>query len=82
MPATVTNALWVAGSTTRGCQLHWADLVVVMEKAHRTKLRRGYARALGSTRVVCLDIPDRYAFMEPALIELLEARMRPHLPGR
>jgi len=63
-----------------GDQLHWADLVVVMEKSHRTKLRRGYARALGGTRVVCLDIPDRYEFMEPALIELLEERMRPHLP--
>jgi len=64
-----------------GDQLQWADLVVVMEKAHRSKLRRGYTRALGGTRVVCLDIPDRYGYMEPALIELLEKRMRPHLPG-
>ncbi len=63
-----------------GDQLHWADLVVVMEKSHRTKLKRGFARALGGTRVVCLDIPDRYDFMEPALIALLEERMRPHLP--
>lgn len=64
-----------------GDQLQWADLVVVMEKAHRTKLKRGFAHALGGTRVVCLDIPDRYDFMQPELIELLEERMRPHLPA-
>jgi predicted protein tyrosine phosphatase len=64
-----------------GDQLQWADLVVVMEKAHRTKLRRGYARALGGTRVVCLDIPDRYDYMQAELIGLLRARMRPYLPA-
>jgi predicted protein tyrosine phosphatase len=64
-----------------GDQVQWADLVVVMEKAHRTKLRRGYARALGGTRIVCLDIPDRYEFMQAELVELLEKRMRPHLPA-
>jgi predicted protein tyrosine phosphatase len=64
-----------------GDQLQWADLVVVMEKAHRTKLRRGYARALGGTRIVCLDIPDRYEFMQAELVELLQKRMRPHLPA-
>jgi predicted protein tyrosine phosphatase len=63
-----------------GDQLQWADLVVVMEKAHRTKLRREYARPLGGTRVVCLDIPDRYDYMQPELVELLQERMRPHLP--
>ena len=27
----------------------------------------------------CLDIPDDYAFMDPALVRLLEARVTPHL---
>jgi predicted protein tyrosine phosphatase len=63
-----------------GDQLQWADLVVVMERVHRTKVKRHHARALGSTRVVCLDIPDRYEYMQPELIALLERRMAPHLP--
>lgn len=63
-----------------GDQLEWADLVVVMEKAQLGKLRRGYPKALGGTRIVSLDIPDRYDYMQPELIELLEKRMRPHLP--
>jgi predicted protein tyrosine phosphatase len=65
-----------------GDQLQWADLVVVMEKAHLGKLRRGYAKALGGARVVSLDIPDRYEYMQPELIELLEKRMRPPASGR
>lgn len=60
-------------------QLRWADLVVVMEKRHLTQLRRRFARHLGSTRVVCLDIPDRYDHMQPDLVDLLTRRMRPHL---
>lgn len=61
-------------------QLRWADLVVVMEKRHLTQLRRRFARQLGSVRVVCLDIPDRYEFMQPELVGLLTRRMRRYLP--
>ena len=56
-------------------QLHWADLVVVMEKKHRSALTRQFGRHLARTRVVCLDIPDRYDFMDPELIEQLERKM-------
>jgi predicted protein tyrosine phosphatase len=55
--------------------LAWADLIVVMEPAHRAKLRRQFGPHLKHARVVCLDIPDRYAFMDPALVALLEARV-------
>lgn len=60
-------------------QLHWADLVVVMEKRHRSALQRRFARHLAGTRVVSLDIPDNYDFMQPELIDLLERRMAPFL---
>jgi predicted protein tyrosine phosphatase len=62
-----------------GDQLEWADLVVVMEKSHRSKLNRGYKRQLAGTRVVCLDVPDNYTFMQPELVDLLEQRMKPYL---
>jgi predicted protein tyrosine phosphatase len=60
----------------------WADLIFVMEKAHRIKLSTRYRRNLKRARVVCLDIPDEYDFMDPALIELLKARIPRFLPGR
>lgn len=53
----------------------WADIIFVMEKAHRTKLQQKFRRALKDVRVICLDIPDDYAFMDPALIALLEPRV-------
>ena len=56
-------------------QLGWADLVVVMEKRHRSALTRRFGRHLARTRVVCLDIPDRYEYMDPELIDLLEKKM-------
>lgn len=56
----------------------WADIIFVMEEAHRVKLQKKFANAL-SARVVCLDIPDNYAFMDPALIALLEERVPKHL---
>ena len=53
----------------------WADVIFVMEKAHRSKLQRRFKSSLKSARIVCLDIPDDYAFMDPALITILEIRV-------
>ena len=59
----------------------WADIIFVMEKAHRGKLQKRFRAALKGARVVCLDIPDEYEFMDPVLIRLLETRVQRHLPG-
>jgi predicted protein tyrosine phosphatase len=57
-----------------------ADLIFVMEKAHRSRLSRRFKADLGRARVVCLDIPDNYAFMDAELVELLRARVPRYLP--
>jgi predicted protein tyrosine phosphatase len=57
----------------------WADLIFVMEKAHRTKLQRRFGRHLKKARVVCLDIPDNYVFMDPELIRILQRKVPPLL---
>ena len=59
--------------------VEWADLIFVMEKAHRSKLQRQFKRQLKTARVVCLDIHDDYAFMDPELIKLLETRVPRYL---
>ena len=59
--------------------LDGVHLVVVMERAHRARLQRRFGAHLRSARVVCLDIPDDFAFMDPALVALLETRAGPHL---
>ncbi len=59
----------------------WADVIFVMERAHRAKVQKRFRRALAGTRMVCLDIPDDYEFMDPALVRLLEAKLARHLPS-
>ena len=58
----------------------WADVVFVMQRAHRAKLLARHRRVLRDKRVVVLGIPDDYGFMDPQLISLLRTKMRPWLP--
>lgn len=58
----------------------WADIIFVMEKAHRNKLQKKYRATLKSARLICLDIPDDYDFMDEALVRLLRAKVTRHLP--
>jgi predicted protein tyrosine phosphatase len=60
-------------------QVAWAELIVVMEDRHLRLLRRRFGRWLAGKRVVSVDIPDRYDFMQPELIALLERRVGPLL---
>ena len=59
--------------------LSWADLIFVMEKKHLRRLRDKSAEELTGKRVICLNIPDDYQFMQPELIEALRAVVGAHL---
>ncbi|PKM28495.1 MAG: phosphotyrosine protein phosphatase [Gammaproteobacteria bacterium HGW-Gammaproteobacteria-12] len=56
-------------------QLDWATLIFVMEKNQRSKLTRQYRAVLAGKRVICLDIPDDYAYMQPELVSLLQRKV-------
>jgi predicted protein tyrosine phosphatase len=60
----------------------WADLVLVMEPVHRSRLSQRFRACLRGKRVVCLGIPDEFDFMDPALVRLLQARVPKFLPRR
>lgn len=55
--------------------LQWATLIFVMEKAQRSKLMRQFRTQLAGKRVVCLDIPDDYEYMQAELVTLLEKKV-------
>ena len=57
----------------------WADIIFVMEKRHREKLSSRFRSELKNVRVVCLDIPDTFAFMDANLVRILKAKVTPHL---
>lgn len=59
--------------------LQWADVVFVMERAHRNKLSTRFRAHIDGKRIVVLGIPDDYAYMQAELVTLLEAKVPQHL---
>lgn len=55
-------------------QVVWAEIIFVMERAHKVKLSKKFGTCLKGKRIICLDIPDRYALMQPELIAILERK--------
>jgi predicted protein tyrosine phosphatase len=51
--------------------LQWADVVFVMEEKHKSRLVADFRSTLQHKRLVVLDIPDDYKYMDPELIALL-----------
>ena len=59
--------------------LEWAQIIFVMEKAHRNRLAKKFKASMKDQRVICLDIPDEYEFMDPELVKRLQATVPRHL---
>ena len=59
--------------------LGWADVVFVMEKKHVRRLEEKFPEAIAGRKIICLNIPDDYEFMQSELIERLEASVTLHL---
>jgi predicted protein tyrosine phosphatase len=66
-----------ANTTVTPELLQWADVIFVMEQAHRNKLSKKFRAHLKSQRIICLDIPDEFEFMDPGLVRLLDAKVGP-----
>lgn len=49
----------------------WADVIFCMEKKHLRRIREKYAEELYGMKMVCLNIPDDYEYMDEELQELL-----------
>jgi predicted protein tyrosine phosphatase len=59
--------------------LEWADKIFVMEKAHLNRLNKRFGDALGRKRVIVLDIPDDFEYMDKVLVLMLERRVGVYL---
>jgi predicted protein tyrosine phosphatase len=59
--------------------LEWADRIFVMEESQRRYLKAHFAQSLRDKKIVCLNIPDRYGYMQPELVTVLRAKVLPLL---
>jgi predicted protein tyrosine phosphatase len=66
-----------AETTVSAELLEWAEVIFVMERAHRSKLSTRFRSHLKSKRIICLDIPDEFDYMDPRLVRLLETKAGP-----
>ncbi len=55
--------------------IEWADFIFVMEKAHKKKLSSKFSRVIKDQKVISLDIPDEYEFMDEKLIDILQSKV-------
>lgn len=58
--------------------LDWADVVFVMDGEQVSDLRRMFPEHPAVATIVCLEIQDRYHFLDPQLVRLLRERTLPH----
>lgn len=57
-------------------QIEWSTHIIVMEKSQASKLRTNYKKYIDGKKIICLDIPDKFDYMQIELIELLKQRIR------
>ncbi len=52
--------------------IEWAELIFVMEKDHKRRILEFPEEILIGKKIIVLDIPDEYQYMEEELISQLE----------
>ena len=64
-----------AATTVSGDLIEWADVIFVMEKSHRSKVSKKFKDLLKGKRLVVLDIPDNYEYMDDELVQLFKSKV-------
>lgn len=59
--------------------LDWADLIFVMEKKHKRRIQEDFLIENASDKIVILNIPDEYRYMDEELVHILEEAVNSYL---
>jgi len=60
--------------------IRWADIIFVMERRQKKKLTAQFSKELKDIKIQILDIPDRFEYMDDALVALLKPKLESALP--
>jgi len=52
-----------------------ADIIFVMERSHQKKLLNSFKSLLKTKRIVVLNIPDNYEYMDAELVQILRVKV-------
>lgn len=56
-------------------KIEWADLIVVMEDHQRKFIADHYPKLYIQKKILCLDIPDIYFYMDRKLVAILKKKL-------
>lgn len=59
--------------------INWAEIIFVMEKCHKQRLQEKFENSIKDKKIIILDIPDDFKFMDPELVEILKVSVSPYL---
>lgn len=59
--------------------ISWSDLIFVMEKRHKERLKEKFGSLTKEKEIIILDIQDDFKYMDPELIEILETSVSSYL---
>ncbi len=59
--------------------INWADIIFVMEKKHKERIKQRFATVVDEKELIVLDIPDEYQFMDEELVDLIKLSVSPYL---
>lgn len=57
--------------------IRWADLILVMEEKHLSRIKADFRGEVKHKNIHVLDIPDDYQFMDPELVDLITDSVTP-----
>ena len=57
----------------------WADMIFCMEQKHARCIREKYADKLQDKKLICLNIPDKFTFMDEKLQQILQQKVTAYL---
>jgi len=57
----------------------WADLIFAMEKKHKQRIEEKFSEEIADKKIVIMDIPDEYQYMDKELIEELNLKTLDYL---
>ena len=59
--------------------IEWAEQIFVMDYKHKDRLKAEFNQPLQYKKIIVLDIPDDYGYMDEELVELLKASVEVYL---
>ena len=68
-----------AHKTDGAADIHWADIILVMEQKHKNRLAAECSRLLDGKPIHVLDIPDDYKYIAPELVSILQESVAAYL---